>query len=63
MVPVSTLLSTAGASLTGWTLAEVHGISTDGAVIAGAGVHNGLQEAWISSLPHRCGSADFNLRW
>jgi probable HAF family extracellular repeat protein len=60
MVDVNTLLSSAGANLTGWRLVEVRGANGVGSIIAGAAVHNGRQEAWISGLPSRCGSADFN---
>jgi hypothetical protein len=41
---------------------EVRGVNGDGTVITGSGVHNGFQEAWITSLPRSssCGTADFN---
>jgi probable HAF family extracellular repeat protein len=60
MIDVNTLLSNAGTDLSGWVLVEVRGVNGDSSIVAGAAVHNGKQEAWISSLPKLCGTADFN---
>lgn len=38
-------------TLDGWTLREARGISADGKTITGWGMHNGLAEAWVASLP------------
>jgi uncharacterized membrane protein len=48
---LSSALTTAGASLSGWTLSSVSGISADGKVVVGAGTHSGTTEAWIARLP------------
>ena len=37
--------------LTGWTLTHAAGISDDGTVIAGRGIHNGNTEGWVAILP------------
>src|SRR5262249_33726981 len=57
---VNTLLARAGANLTGWELNEVRGVSSDGTIVTGVAIHDGVQEAWISSIPGACGSADFD---
>jgi len=36
--------------LTGWTLTDVKGMSGDGSVLAGNGIHNGYAEAWVVLL-------------
>jgi len=36
-----------GVDLTGWSLEEVRAISTDGTVLAGNGLHNGVVEGWV----------------
>ena len=38
-------------SPTGWTLTEATGVSADGLTIVGNGLHNGIAEAWIVTLP------------
>jgi len=40
-------LTELGIDTTGWTFARVTGISQDGSVIVGDGVHNGQPEGWI----------------
>ena len=35
----------------GWNLSEATGVSDDGRVIAGTGIHNGQREAWIATIP------------
>jgi uncharacterized membrane protein len=40
-----------GAELNGWTLTHANGISDDGSVIAGRGIHNGVTEAWVAIAP------------
>lgn len=47
----TTLISQFGLNLTGWTLLSANGISDDGRVIAGQGLHNGVQEGWVVQLP------------
>ena len=41
------------AALAGWTLREAKGISADGMVIAGSGLHNGKTEGWVVDLRPR----------
>jgi hypothetical protein len=36
-----------GLTFTGWTLQEVRGISADGLVLTGNGLHNAVSEAWV----------------
>nr|AQQ74884.1 hypothetical protein [uncultured bacterium] len=40
-----------GAELLGWTLTHALGISDDGSVIVGRGIHNGVTEGWVAVLP------------
>src|SRR5205085_695646 len=52
-----------GIDLTGWTLSEADAISADGRSMAGFGAHNGLDEAWVATLPQGCsgpGNGDGN---
>lgn len=51
MRDLSTMLANAGVDLAGWQLAEPTGLSADGSVIVGFGVHNGRTEAWIATVP------------
>ena len=48
---LSTVLTAAGADLTGWNLNQAKGISAKGKVIVGWGSHNGNDEGWIARLP------------
>lgn len=41
----------ATSDLDGWTLTEATGISDDGKVVCGNGVHDGVEEAWVAHLP------------
>ncbi len=60
MLDLNDLLPAAGADLTGWTLNQVRGMSQDGRVVIGSGIHNFGSEAWIAILPPFCGSSDFD---
>jgi uncharacterized membrane protein len=55
-------LTALGIDLTGWSLTDATGISADGSVLVGNGVHNGNNEPWLATLvpAPTCGSADFN---
>ncbi|MFG0284958.1 MAG: GC-type dockerin domain-anchored protein [Phycisphaerales bacterium JB039] len=44
------LLPTLGIDLTGWELTSANAISTDGDVIAGTGVHEGVTKGWIATI-------------
>jgi uncharacterized membrane protein len=48
---IATLLTSAGANLTGWNLSSAKGVASDGKTIIGDGSHNGTTEAWIAHLP------------
>jgi uncharacterized membrane protein len=48
---LATVLTTAGADLTGWNLNQGKGIASNGKVIVGWGSHNGNDEGWIARLP------------
>jgi len=49
------VLASAGVNLTGWTLTEATGVSSNGRVIVGKGVNpQGLQEGWIANLGTPC---------
>ncbi len=39
-----------GLTFTGWTLQEVRGISADGLILTGNGLHNAVGEAWVLKL-------------
>lgn len=45
------ILSNAGVDLTGWTLDEVLGISADGTLVFGCGIHNGNVEGFVAGFP------------
>jgi uncharacterized membrane protein len=52
MLNLRTLLVSLGATgLDGWTLTEARGVSYDGLTIVGTGVHNGVTEAWVATIP------------
>lgn len=51
MVDLNTLLPELGANLSGWTLTHAYAISADGRVITGYGVHNGIGEPWLATIP------------
>jgi probable HAF family extracellular repeat protein len=51
IVDLNTYLPTLGINLTGWTLTDAGGVSADGQTIVGTGIHNGVEEAWIATLP------------
>ncbi|MCX5685617.1 MAG: PEP-CTERM sorting domain-containing protein [Planctomycetota bacterium] len=40
-----------GLDLTGWTLTRAWDVSMDGPTIVGRGYHNGVEEAWVATLP------------
>jgi hypothetical protein len=40
-----------GIDMDGWTLTEVNGVSTDGRVVAGIGLHDGRYEWWVAVVP------------
>jgi hypothetical protein len=60
MFDLGELLPTLGIDLTDWVLNQVRGISRDGRVVIGSGLHNFGTEAWVATLPPFCGSADFD---
>jgi probable HAF family extracellular repeat protein len=60
MLDLNVYLPTLGFDLTGWDLAVGRGLSHDGRVIVGYGVHNGAPRGFVIRLPPWCGSADFN---
>ena len=47
LVDLNAYLPTLGVSLTGWTLEQARGISTDGKAVVGYGIHNGEMRAWL----------------
>lgn len=49
--PLSSVLTAAGASLSGWSYFYVFAVSANGKVLAGVGDHSGAAEAWIARLP------------
>jgi uncharacterized membrane protein len=52
MLNLRDLLVAGGATgLDGWTLTEARGVSYDGLTIVGTGVHNGVTEAWVATIP------------
>ena len=51
MRSVADLLNGGGVTLPNWTLTEADGVSANGQVIVGTGLHNGIQEAWWASIP------------
>jgi hypothetical protein len=46
-----TAMTNAGVNLTGWTLNGVEGISPDGTLVYGSGLHNGFNEGFVIDLP------------
>jgi uncharacterized membrane protein len=50
MVDLNAYLPSLGIDLGGWQLTEAVGISADGGVIVGNGVHNGVNEGWVAVL-------------
>tara|TARA_R110000737_G_scaffold305439_1_gene313009 strand:- start:78 stop:335 length:258 start_codon:yes stop_codon:yes gene_type:complete len=45
------LVTDFGLDLTGWSsLQQARGVSDDGLVVAGFGIHNGFQEAFIANM-------------
>ena len=54
------LVSDANLNLTGWTLYEATGITPDGAVIVGNGLHNGHKEGWVAVLVDLTMTVDAN---
>ena len=52
MVNLWQMLTEAGATnLADWRLSEATGVSADGMTIVGTGLHNGVIEAWIATIP------------
>ncbi|MEX2138200.1 MAG: PEP-CTERM sorting domain-containing protein [Pirellulales bacterium] len=45
------LVSFGATNLDGWLLVEARGVSSDGFTLAGRGVHNGREEAWVATIP------------
>jgi uncharacterized membrane protein len=54
MADLNSYLPTLGIDLTGWVLTGATGISGDGRVIVGYGIHNGVLEAWRATIPAYC---------
>jgi uncharacterized membrane protein len=50
MVDLNAYLPSLGIDLAGWELTEAVGISADGRVIVGNGVHNGVNEGWVAII-------------
>ncbi len=48
---LSTVLTNGGVNLAGWTLQNASGISSNGKVIAGTGLHGSKVEPWLARLP------------
>jgi probable HAF family extracellular repeat protein len=52
MLNLRTLLVSLGAmGFDEWTLTEANGVSYDGLTIVGTGIHNGVTEAWVATIP------------
>jgi hypothetical protein len=51
LVDLNVYLPAIGINLAGWTLTEAGGVSADGRTVVGTGIHNGVEEAWIATLP------------
>jgi uncharacterized membrane protein len=45
------LISAGATGLDDWTLTEARGVSYDGLTIVGTGVHGGITEAWVATIP------------
>jgi uncharacterized membrane protein len=56
MQRVQDVLTAAGVDLSGWKLNVASAVSADGQVLAGWGVHNGTEEAWMATLPEPASS-------
>ena len=54
LVDLNVHLSSLGIDLSAWTLDAANAVSADGRTILGQGTHNGVQEAWIATLPAAC---------
>ena len=48
---MSAFLTARGVDLTGWTLTGCKGVSDDGRVFSGEGIHNGVPATWIVTVP------------
>jgi probable HAF family extracellular repeat protein len=51
MVDLNAYLPSLGIDLTGWELQVATTITADGSTIVGYGLHNGLTEAWVATVP------------
>jgi hypothetical protein len=52
MLNLQDLLVSLGAdNLNDWVLLEARGVSADGGTVAGRGIHNGREEAWVATIP------------
>jgi probable HAF family extracellular repeat protein len=51
MVDIQTYFASLGIDLTGWVLSDAYGVSADGLTITGHGVHAGVPEPWIATIP------------
>jgi len=51
IVDLNTYLPSLGIDMTDWVLVDGGGVSADGRTIVGTGNHNGLDEAWIATVP------------
>jgi probable HAF family extracellular repeat protein len=58
-INLNQFLASHGISLD-WSVGSATGISRDGQVIVGVGLHNGHFRGWMIRLSNHCGSADFN---
>jgi uncharacterized membrane protein len=45
------LIFSGATGLDDWLLTEAQGVSADGLTIVGTGVHNGVTEAWVATIP------------
>ncbi len=50
MHDLKTYLEGQGLDLSEWELREATGVSDDGAIVAGYGLHNGVEEGWVAAL-------------
>lgn len=51
LVDLNSYLPSLGLNLAGWVLNDAASVSDDGLTIVGYGVHNGVTEAWIVTIP------------
>ena len=49
--PLQTLIARAGVDLTGWTIDNIFGMSADGTLVWGSGIHNGATEGVVIEFP------------